>query len=185
VDDALFDEAEDVTGGASWHRPLSLCEKPEPGVGSRAAQSASRTMSRPGSGVVLVMPVLGRNSSNFGMRFDPYFHVWQLHAGVDVAAAGGTAIKAAAAGRVVRAGPAGPYGNYTCLYHGDYHGRGIATCYAHQSQILVSVGQTVAQGEVIGRVGTTGAPTGNHLHFEVRIDGRPVDPLGYLAACLC
>jgi murein DD-endopeptidase MepM/ murein hydrolase activator NlpD len=137
------------------------------------------------SGGFLLMPVHGWKSSNFGMRYDPYYHVWQLHAGVDIAAAGGKPIEAAAAGRVVRAGRAGGYGNYTCVHHGEYQGKGLATCYAHQSQILVSVGQHVARGELIGRVGTTGASTGYHLHFEVRLDGRPVDPLGWLPACLC
>ena len=139
----------------------------------------------PRSGAFFLMPVHGWKSSNFGMRYDPYYHVWQLHAGVDIAAPGGSPIEAAAAGRVVRAGRAGGYGNYTCLYHGEYQGKGLATCYAHQSQILVSVGQHVARGEVIGRVGTTGASTGYHLHFEVRLDGTPVQPLDWLPDCLC
>jgi murein DD-endopeptidase MepM/ murein hydrolase activator NlpD len=156
-----------------------------PGPANKSTSGQTPSLSSSGARAFFVTPVLGRKSSNFGMRFDPYFHVWQLHAGVDLAAAGGSPIKAAAAGRVIRAGPAGPYGNYTCLYHGEDQGKGVATCYAHQSQILVSVGQTVSQGQVIGRVGTTGASTGNHLHFEVRLDGRPVDPLGFLPACLC
>jgi murein DD-endopeptidase MepM/ murein hydrolase activator NlpD len=127
------------------------------------------------------MPVNGWKSSDFGMRYDPYFRVWQLHAGTDFAAAGGAPIYAAASGRVVQAGWNGGYGNYTCIYHGENSGgRGIATCYAHQSAILVSPGQYVNRGRVIGRVGTTGASTGNHLHFEVRLDGTPVNPMGYL-----
>ena len=84
-----------------------------------------------------------------------------------------------------RAGWNGGYGNYTCIYHGTYQGKGFATCYAHQSAILVRAGQQVRQGQVIGRVGTTGASTGNHLHFEVRLDGDPVDPLPWLPSCLC
>lgn len=85
----------------------------------------------------------------------------------------------------MRAGWNGGYGNYTCVYHGTYQGKGFATCYAHQSAILVKAGQQVRQGDVIGRVGTTGASTGNHLHFEVRLDGTPVNPVPWLPACLC
>ncbi|CAM3335808.1 M23 family metallopeptidase [Stackebrandtia soli] len=127
------------------------------------------------------MPVNGWKSSDFGNRYDPYYHVWQLHAGTDFAAGGGEAIRAVAAGEVVQAGWNGGYGNYTCIYHRD----NIATCYAHQSSIGVSVGQRVGQGEQIGQVGTTGASTGNHLHFEVRVSGSPVEPLDWLPGCLC
>jgi murein DD-endopeptidase MepM/ murein hydrolase activator NlpD len=133
-----------------------------------------------------ITPVHGAwKSSDFGMRYDPYYRVWQLHAGVDLAAPGGTPIYAAADGRVVQAGWAGGYGNYTCIYHGMYQGRGLSTCYGHQSAMLVRDGQTVHQGDVIGRVGTTGASTGDHLHFEVRVNGTPVQPLDWLDSCLC
>jgi murein DD-endopeptidase MepM/ murein hydrolase activator NlpD len=131
------------------------------------------------------MPVNGWKSSDFGMRFDPFFRVWQLHAGVDLAAPGGAAIHAAASGRVMRAGYNGGYGNFTCISHGRSSGRGLSTCYAHQSRILVWSGQWVSRGQVIGRVGTTGASTGYHLHFEVRLDGRPSQPLQWLPSCLC
>jgi len=133
----------------------------------------------------LLMPTAGWKSSDFGMRYDPYYQVWQLHAGVDIAAPGGQAIYAAAAGRVAYAGWNGGYGNYTCISHGQSGGRNLSTCYAHQSQIAVSVGQDVARGQFIGRVGTTGASTGSHLHFEVRLDGEPVNPLGWLPSCFC
>jgi murein DD-endopeptidase MepM/ murein hydrolase activator NlpD len=126
------------------------------------------------------MPTQGWQSSPYGMRFDPFYGVWQLHAGVDIAADGGTAIQAVEAGTVVRAGWNGGYGNYTCLGHGTHRGQGLSTCYAHQSEILVSDGQSVGRGEIIGRVGTTGASTGDHLHFEVRLDGSPTDPVPFL-----
>ncbi len=125
---------------------------------------------------VLSMPVEGRKSSDYGYRRNPYSGLWRFHAGVDIAAPGGTPIRAAADGTVTRAGWSGGYGNYTCLAHQD----GLSTCYAHQSQILVRPGQRVRRDEVIGRVGTTGASTGNHLHFEVRRNGEPTDPLPYL-----
>lgn len=151
-----------------------------------------RAQAHPGSpaatlrpGARLPMPVVGWKSSDFGMRYDPFYHVWQLHAGADFAAPEGTPIWAVEPGKVIQAGWDGGYGNYTCIYHGTYQGKAFATCYAHQSKILVSVGQEVRQGQVIGRVGTTGASTGDHLHFEVRLNGIPVDPVPWLPACLC
>ncbi|WP_246278069.1 M23 family metallopeptidase [Phytohabitans rumicis] len=145
--------------------------------------SPSSPALRPGAR--LLMPVQGWKSSDFGMRYDPYYRVWQLHAGVDIAAGGGQPIYAAADGRVIRSGWNGGYGNYTCISHGSYRGRGLSTCYAHQSRILVWPGQRVRRGQVIGRVGTTGASTGYHLHFEVRLSGSPVQPLNWLPGCLC
>lgn len=133
----------------------------------------------------LLMPVHGWKSSDFGQRFDPYYRVWQLHAGMDIAAGGGTPIRASAGGRVIRAGWNGGYGNYTCISHGRLQGRGFTTCYGHQSRIEVRVGERVRRGEVIGRVGTTGASTGYHLHFETRLSGVPRDPRNYLPSCLC
>lgn len=133
----------------------------------------------------LLMPVSGWKSSDYGERYDPYYRVWQLHAGMDIAAGDGTPIRAAAYGRVIRAGWAGGYGNYTCVSHGRIAGVGFQTCYGHQSAMLVRVGDYVRRGEVIGLVGTTGASTGNHLHFETRFDGAPRDPTNYLPPCLC
>ncbi|WP_433610537.1 peptidoglycan DD-metalloendopeptidase family protein [Dactylosporangium sp. CA-139114] len=152
------------------------------GTGNNAAPT---TVVGPKTGAFFLMPVHGWKSSNFGMRFDPVYKVYQLHAGVDIAAGGGQPIVAAADGVVVRAGPSGGNGNYTCISHGLYQGKGLATCYAHQSAILVHVGERVSRGELIGRVGTTGASTGYHLHFEVRLNGSPVQPLTWLPGCLC
>jgi murein DD-endopeptidase MepM/ murein hydrolase activator NlpD len=124
---------------------------------------------RRGSGN-FIWPVNGPVVSPFGMRWG------RLHAGVDIAVPSGTPIRAAASGQVAIAGWMGGYGNYTCIQHGG----GIATCYAHQSSIGVSVGQSVTQGQVIGAAGCTGHCFGPHVHFEVRINGTPVDPMGYL-----
>jgi murein DD-endopeptidase MepM/ murein hydrolase activator NlpD len=99
-----------------------------------------------------------------------------MHEGIDLGAAYGTPIAAAAAGTVIYAGWLGGYGNLTVIDHGG----GLATAYGHQSSIAVSVGEQVAQGQTIGYVGSTGHSTGPHLHFEVRVDGQAVDPLGYL-----
>jgi murein DD-endopeptidase MepM/ murein hydrolase activator NlpD len=125
---------------------------------------------------VLAWPVNGEVTSGFGYRMHPIFHVRKMHTGVDISAGMGTPIKAAAAGTVIFAGWRGGYGQAVIISHGN----GLATLYAHQSKLLVSVGDKVKRGEVIGKVGSTGYSTGPHLHFEVRVNGNPVDPMGYL-----
>jgi murein DD-endopeptidase MepM/ murein hydrolase activator NlpD len=134
-----------------------------------AAQSSSATDTTP-SAKGLIWPVNGPVVSPFGMRWG------RLHAGIDIAVPSGTPIHAAAAGTVVIAGWVSGYGNYTCIDHGG----GLATCYAHQQSFAVGVGAHVDQGQVIGYSDCTGHCFGPHLHFEVRINGTPVDPLGYL-----
>ena len=124
---------------------------------------------RAGSGM-FIWPVNGPVVSGFGMRWG------QMHEGIDIAVPTGTQIRAAASGTVSIAGPAGGYGNYTCIDHGG----SLSTCYAHQEQILVSSGQQVAQAQVIGISDCTGHCLGPHVHFEVRVNGQAVDPLGYL-----
>ncbi len=117
-----------------------------------------------------IWPVNGPVTSGFGMRWG------RMHEGIDIGVASGTPIHAAASGRVVYSGWMDGYGNLVAIDHG----RGISTAYAHQSSIAVGNGQTVSQGQVIGYVGCTGHCFGPHLHFEVRINGSAVDPLGYL-----
>lgn len=124
---------------------------------------------RKGSGR-FIWPVNGPITSPFGPRWG------RLHAGIDIAAPGGTPIRAADNGRVTLAAPTGGYGNYTCIQHTAT----LSTCYAHQSRLGTSVGAAVRQGQVMGYVGNTGNSFGNHLHFEVRVNGTPVNPLGYL-----
>jgi murein DD-endopeptidase MepM/ murein hydrolase activator NlpD len=124
---------------------------------------------RRGSGS-LIWPVNGPLTSGFGQRWG------RLHAGVDIGAPQGTPIRAADSGRVTLAAWTGGYGNYTCVQHTG----SMSTCYAHQSRFGTSAGASVSQGQVIGYVGNTGNSFGAHLHFEVRIGGSPVDPMGYL-----
>jgi murein DD-endopeptidase MepM/ murein hydrolase activator NlpD len=118
----------------------------------------------------LIWPVNGPVVSPFGMRWG------RLHAGVDIAVPAGTPIRAADGGTVVLQGYVSGYGNYTCIQHGS----SLSTCYAHQSSFASSQGASVSQGQVIGYVGCTGHCYGDHLHFETRVGGSPVDPLGYL-----
>jgi murein DD-endopeptidase MepM/ murein hydrolase activator NlpD len=132
------------------------------------AQPAGPIQGESSSG--FIWPVNGPVVSGYGMRWG------QLHAGIDIAVPAGTPIRAAASGTVVLAAYTGGYGNYTCIDHGG----GISTCYAHQSSYSASSGQSVGQGQVIGSVGCTGHCFGDHLHFEVRVNGSPVDPMGYL-----
>ena len=136
---------------------------------AQAASSYSPPSSAPSSSG-FIWPVNGPVVSPFGMRWG------RMHTGIDIGVSYGTPIHAAAAGQVIYAGWMDGYGNLVFIDHG----RGISTGYAHQSSIAVSNGQSVAQGQVIGYVGCTGHCFGPHLHFEVRVNGSPVDPLGYL-----
>src|SRR4051794_3633490 len=128
---------------------------------------------RQGSGS-MIWPVNGPITGSFGEQRPGH-----IHAGIDIAAPIGTPIHAADDGRVVLmqgVGASGGYGNYTCVQHSA----SLSTCYAHQSQFGTSLGASVDKGQVIGLVGNTGNSFGAHLHFETRVNGTPVNPLGYL-----
>src|SRR3954454_14299889 len=133
------------------------------------SSSGSAPSSTPSSSG-FIWPVSAPITSPFGMRWGT------LHPGIDLGAPYGSAIQAAASGTVVWCGWMSGYGNLVMIDHGG----GIATAYGHQSRIAVGCNQQVSQGQVIGYVGSTGYSTGPHLHFEVRLNGTPVDPLGYL-----
>jgi len=138
-------------------------------IAAQLAPSQGVAPVRQGSGA-LIWPVNGPVVSGFGMRWG------RLHAGVDIAVPAGTPIRAADSGTVVLASWTDGYGNYTCIQHTST----MSTCYGHQSSYATSSGANVSQGQVIGYVGCTGHCFGDHLHFEVRINGSPVDPMGYL-----
>jgi murein DD-endopeptidase MepM/ murein hydrolase activator NlpD len=147
---------------------LAAMERAQAGIRNSLAGAPGPI--RKGSGR-LIWPVNGTITGSFGEQRPGH-----IHAGIDIAAPGGTPIRAADTGRVALAGWTGGYGQYTCIQHTS----SLSTCYGHQSRIGVSVGQSVGQGQVIGAVGSTGHSTGNHLHFEVRVGGSPVSPLAYL-----
>jgi murein DD-endopeptidase MepM/ murein hydrolase activator NlpD len=116
-------------------------------------------------------------TSGFGVRSDPFHAGAAMHPGIDLAGAYGTPVFATADGNVIRAGwNNGGYGNMVEVDHG----RGITTRYGHMSAVLVHAGDHVTRGQQIGRMGSTGRSTGNHLHYEVRIDGRPVNPIPFM-----
>ncbi len=137
-------------------------------------QAAQGTSSPTPSGSGLIWPVNGSVASPFGWRC--LEGICRMHEGIDIAVGYGTPIQAAAAGTVIYTGWEGGYGNLIVIDHGG----GLATAYAHQERFAVGNGAHVAQGQVIGYVGCTGHCYGPHLHFEVRVNGSAVDPLGYL-----
>jgi murein DD-endopeptidase MepM/ murein hydrolase activator NlpD len=123
-----------------------------------------------------IAPVRGILTSGFGTRSDPMTHGPGLHQGIDIAAAAGQPVFAAADGLVVLAASTSGYGEAVYLAHGF----GVTTRYGHLSEIDVRPGQRIHRGDPIGRVGSTGRSTGSHLHYEVRLDGTPVNPLAYI-----
>lgn len=129
-----------------------------------------------GGHLILPTPGYTRVSSGFGYRIHPILHVKKLHTGIDIPVPSGTEIVSANAGTVIMAGFNDSYGNVVVVDHGG----GIATLYAHNSKLLVRNGQEVKQGETISYSGSTGRSTGPHLHFEVRVDGKYIDPMNWL-----
>ena len=175
------DKKQSVLASVRSHRhdmegDLKILEAEEARISSALQQAASNTGYNPAvagpprAGSGLSWPVNGPIVSPFGPRWG------RLHAGVDIAAPSGTPIRAAASGTVTLMGWVGGYGNYTCITHSG----GLSTCYAHQSSYATSQGARVSTGQVIGSVGCTGHCYGDHLHFETRINGSPVNPAGYL-----
>ena len=136
-----------------------------------AAARAAATPARPAA-KAYVRPGIGRLTSRFGQRWG------RLHAGIDLASGIGSPVRAVAAGRVLSAGEERGYGRCVRVQHPD----GTVSLYGHMSAILVRAGQPVNPGSTIGREGNTGHSTGPHLHFEVRVAGKPVDPIPWLLA---
>lgn len=170
-------EMEDLSASEEAQLEALIIERQRQIEAEREAQRRAAgivgTTSAPGA---LSWPVSGTITSPFGYRRNPFGGGMEFHQGLDIAAPMGTTITAAASGTVISAGWYGGYGNYILIDHGG----GMATGYGHCSQIFVSVGQQVQKGQAIGAVGSTGASTGPHVHFEVRINGKPVDPAAYL-----
>lgn len=126
--------------------------------------------------IFILMPTDGYISSDFGPRRDPITRHLRIHSGIDVAAAFGTAVRAGADGIVIQAGAAGGCGNAVIIDHGG----GLTTRYCHLGAVDVGRSVQVDMGERIGWVGSSGRSTGSHLHFEMRVDGVAVDPMGFI-----
>lgn len=125
-------------------------------------------------------PIGGRITSPFGWRRHPIFSSRSFHSGVDIGGPFNGTVRASNAGRVIYSGWYGGYGKVVILDHGQVNGVPITTLYAHLNSARVSVGEYVAKGQVVGQEGTTGYSTGPHVHFEVRVNGRPNNPLNYI-----
>ncbi len=177
--DALAMRKEKRTTLVAVNQDLEELERQEDQLLAESAQLTGVIVGSSGSGVGtghLMWPVQGTLSSPFGWRIHPILGYRKFHTGIDIGVGYGTPIHAADSGTVIYATWMGGYGNVVIIDHG----RGISTLYAHQSRLAVGNGTRVARGQVIGYIGSTGLSTGPHLHFEVRLNGNPVDPLGYL-----
>jgi len=140
----------------------------------RRIQSGEKNVG--GSTGTMLWPAEGEITSPFGWRTHPIFGTQRLHTGIDIGADYGDTVRAADGGVVIHSDWMGGYGNAVIIDHGN----GISTLYAHNSQLLVSEGQAVGKGQAVSRVGSTGYSTGPHLHFEVRQNGSPVNPLNFV-----
>ena len=169
-------EAYKAESEAEYDRIAAEMQSVSDQIAELSRQSAANGSVPAGDGTLIwPTPSCTTNSSAYGWRIHPIYGTMKFHAGEDIPAGYGADILAAASGTVVTAGWVSGYGNYTVIDHGG----GMMTAYGHQSQILVSVGQTVTQGQLIGKVGSTGNSTGPHLHFEVYINGETVDPKSF------
>lgn len=127
-----------------------------------------------------IKPIAGRITSPFGYRTHPIFNSRTFHSGVDIGGQYRGAIRASNSGKIIYTGWYGGYGKVVIIDHGSVNGKPTTTLYAHLDSISVSNGAYVSKGQVIGREGTTGYSTGPHCHFEVRVNGKPVNPLNYI-----
>lgn len=151
---------------------------PPPPVAAPAPAPAPAPQA-PSGGGYLSRPTETRITSSFGYRIHPILGYRKLHTGTDFGGPCGTPIRAAADGTIISAGWGGGYGNLVVIAHGNVGGSSLATAYAHMSS-FARTGGSVSRGEVIGYIGTTGSSTGCHLHFETRVNGVAVDPMGFL-----
>jgi murein DD-endopeptidase MepM/ murein hydrolase activator NlpD len=165
-------QMEDLSAAEEAQLEGLILEREREMEAERKAAGIAGGVESEGAGGSFSWPVTGTITSPFGWRSNPFGGAPEFHQGLDIAAPTGTTVTAAAGGTVIMAQWYGGYGNYILIDHGG----GYSTGYGHLSAIYVSTGQAVQRGQAIGAVGSTGQSTGPHLHFEIRIAGKPVDP---------
>lgn len=163
---------------AAYQKAERELAKQSASIGSYINKTAKDTNVQVASG--FIKPIQGRITSPFGWRTHPIFNSRSFHSGIDIGGPNYGEIRASNSGKVIYSGWYGGYGKVVILEHGIVNGKPITTLYAHMSSILVSNGQKVSKGQVIGKEGTTGYSTGPHCHFEVRVNGQPNNPLNYI-----
>ncbi len=172
----LISQHRTISAGAMAMTPMAL--EPIRPVGGGELQELEK-MARSTdkfAGQPSIWPTRGEVTSRFGWRNSPWGGGQELHQGIDIANSPGTPVVATADGVVVQSGLSGGYGNLVQVDHGN----GLATIYGHNSRLAVQPGQSVKKGQVIAYMGSTGRSTGPHLHYEIRMNGEAVDPIGFL-----
>ncbi len=173
TEEKSFTDTETAVASLYVEKPKVVVKTPVKTNSSGFSTSANIDYSKTNLGIALIKPVNGKISSRFGVRSSIRSSV---HTGLDIATSTGTPIKAAAGGKVIFSGTKGSYGKMIVIDHGN----GVETYYCHCSSLLASAGETVSQGEVIAKVGSTGNSTGPHLHLEIRVNGVAKNPQNYL-----
>ncbi|MGN0017557.1 MAG: murein hydrolase activator EnvC family protein [Candidatus Gastranaerophilaceae bacterium] len=166
------------TDRVAYERAEKELAKQSASIGTMINRSTRKSEVKVASG--FIKPIAGRITSPFGYRTHPIFNSRTFHSGVDIGGQFRGAIRASNSGKVIYTGWYGGYGKVVIIDHGSVNGKPITTLYAHLDSIAVSNGAYVSQGQLIGREGTTGYSTGPHCHFEVRVNGKPVNPLNYI-----
>lgn len=166
------------TDRVAYERAEKELAKQSASIGTMINRSTNSSDVKVASG--FIKPIAGRITSPFGYRTHPIFKSRTFHSGVDIGGHFRGAVRASNSGKVIYTGWYGGYGKVVIIDHGQINGKPTTTLYAHLDSISVSNGAYVTQGQVVGKEGTTGYSTGPHCHFEVRVNGKPVNPLNYI-----
>lgn len=172
--------SKEIKRRAEIARKKALAEEAKRRAAAKKAGKPYQPSTGSSNSLGFIRPINASPGSPFGLRFHPILKIWRMHRGTDWGAACGTPLYAANSGRVASAGWNGGFGKWTVIDHGFINGKYMSTGYAHQSRIVVGVGQRVKRGQLIGYVGTTGLSTVCHLHLQVYVNGGVVNPMKYI-----